>query len=165
MKVNTLTKINKFRLGYLLMSLALCGYMLYQLIASILSHLASSITFMDIINLFSILFALLFETGITLFVIRSLRSNQTLMMKSLVFNRDGTPFRPGVTFVALGGVIFTVAAVFFLGCACGWDLLSKMDQDMLLFIADVALVFSVNLDFTLVYFLLFRHEAGAFALI
>lgn len=165
MKVNTFPKIKKYRLAYLLVSLALCGYLIYQLIAGVILNFIGNADFQDIINLFSLLFTLLFETSIVLFIIRSLRSHQTLLMKNLVFNRDGTPYKAGLSVICVGGILLTVAAIALLLCAYSGTLLFKLDQQTLLFIADVTLIFGVNLDFTLLYFILFRHEAGAFALI
>lgn len=165
MKAIRTSKIKAFRMTYLTLSLALCAYMLYQLIAGICTGLNDRLGFTGIINLFSLLFALLFETGITLFIIRSLHASQTLLMKNLVFNRDGSPYHVGVGFVSIGAPVFLAMAVFFLGCTYGWELLSQLDPGMLLLAADVTLIFGLNLSATMTYFLLFRHEAGAFALI
>lgn len=165
MKVKALNKIKSFRISYLLVSLVVCGFVAVQLMAGIVSSFRGNVDFSMIIDLFCLLFALLFEVGILLFIIRSLRSHQTLMMKNLVFKIDGTPFRPGVISAAVGGSITTIAAVFFLCCGYGLDIFPNLSHLTTMFIASVSLIFAVNLDFLLVYFLLLRHEASAFALI
>lgn len=165
MKINKFPKIKKYRLSYLLVSVILCILLSVQLIGGIAEGFSDNTDFLNIVNLFSILFALLFEVSVVLFIIRSLRSHQTLLIQSLVFNRDGTPFRSGLIAVSAGGGILTVLAAVLLICVYSGTLLFGLDRLTLLFIADVALIFAVNLDFTFLYFLLFRHEAGAFALI
>lgn len=158
-------KITKFRLTYLIASLALCAYLTYQLISGIILDFQGTTDFQSIIDLFSLLFTLLFELSVVLFIIRSLRSHQTLLMKNLVFNRDGTPFRAGLTAICIGGLLLTALGIALLACVYSGNLLLDLERQTLLFIADVGLIFGVNLDFVLIYFLLFRHESGAFALI
>lgn len=164
MKVNTFSKIGIFRIVYLVLSLAVCALTGYLLVDSIVSHLHRALDFKSTVNLFALLLALLFEAGIVMFIFRSMRS-QTLLMKHLVFKADGTPYRPGVLSTALGGAAMTAIAVFFFLSAGVPSLLPEMERDMRLFIADVALIFALNLDATFAYFLLFRHESGTFALI
>lgn len=163
MRVNTFSKIVIFRIIYLVLSLAVCVLTGYLLVDSVVTHLHRALDFKATVNLFALLFALLFEAGIVMFILRSMRS-QTLLMKHLVFKADGTPYRPGVISTALFGAAMTVAAVFFLS-AGALSLLPRMERAMQLFIGDVALIFALNLDATFSYFLLFRHESGTFALI
>lgn len=160
----TFSKIKLFRIVYLIVSLVLCLYTAFLLIAGVVAGVRGEPDFKAIVNLFALLFALLFEVSIVLFIIRSMRS-QTLLMKNLVFKPDGTPYRLGVGLVSGGAIVLTALGIFFLCSAYGWNVLPKMKQDMQLFIADVMLIFGINLDFTLAYFLLFRHESGTFQLL
>lgn len=164
MRVNTFTKIKIFRIFYLVISLALCAYTTFLLLSGIISNLHGALEFKDTVNLFALLFALLFECGIVMFIIRSMRS-QTLLMKNLVFKQDGTPYRLGVVLVSVGGIVLSIVGILLLCSAYFWHLFPGMEKDMQLFIADVALIFGINLDFTLGYFLCFRHESGTFLLI
>lgn len=158
------SKIKLFRIIYLLVSLALCVFTTYLLLNGIFTNLHSELQFKSVVNLFALLFALLFEISIVLFIIRSMRS-QTLLMKNLVFKPDGTPYRLGIWLVSVNGFVLSTIGIFFLCNAYLFGLLPKMAQESQLFIADVMLIFGVNLDFTFAYFLLFRHESGTFELI
>lgn len=157
-------KIRVFRAIYLTISALVLCFTVYNLVRNILSGIHASLSFKEMVNIFALLFALLFEFSIVLFIIRSMRS-QTLLMKHLVFKPDGTPFKLGVILVAAGGVILTALTVVILASAFGSNFLAPMEKKMQFFIADVMMIFGINLLFTLFYFLTFRHESGTFEMI
>lgn len=164
MRIRISGKIKIFRILYLAVSLSLCGYTAFLMAGNIISGFKSALSFKDVVNLFALLFAFLFETAIVLFIIRSLRS-QTILMKNLVFKPDGTPFKMGVILVSCGGFFFTgLSALFFCSPYAG-HFFDALERNMRLFIADVTLIFGANLLFTFAYFITFRHESGTFELI
>ena len=164
MRASASVKIRIFRAVYLTVSVLILCFTVYNLAQNILSGIHTSLPFKDMINIFALLFALLFEFSIVLFIVRSMRS-QTLLMKHLVFKPDGTPFKFGVALAAAGGVILTALAAVVFASAFGSDFLEPMERKMQLFIADVTLIFGMNLLFTLLYFIIFRHESGTFEMI
>lgn len=164
MKASASMKIRVFRAIYLTISALVLCFTVYNLVRNILSGIHASLSFKEMVNIFALLFALLFEFSIVLFIIRSMRS-QTLLMKHLVFKPDGTPFKLGVILVAAGGVILTALTVVILASAFGSNFLAPMEKKMQFFIADVMMIFGINLLFTLFYFLTFRHESGTFEMI
>ena len=164
MKASASMKIRVFRAIYLTISALVLCFTVYNLVRNILSGIHASLSFKEMVNIFALLFALLFEFSIVLFIIRSMRS-QTLLMKHLVFKPDGTPFKLGVILVAAGGVILTVLTVVIFASAFGSNFLAPMEKKMQFFIADVMMIFGINLLFTLFYFLTFRHESGTFEMI
>lgn len=164
MKASASVKIRIFRAVYLTVSILILCFTVYNLVQNILSGIHTSLPFKDMVNIFALLFALLFELSIVLFIVRSMRS-QTLLMKHLVFKPDGTPFKLGVALVAAGGVILTALAAIVFASAFGSNFLAPMEKKMQFFIADVMMIFGINLLFTLFYFLTFRHESGTFEMI
>ncbi len=165
MALYTSSKTKAFRLVYLMLSLAVCFYTAFLLAQNIISGIQNTLTFRDVVNMFALLFALLLETSIVLFIIRSLRSGLTILMKHLVFKSDGAPYRFGVILCAIGGIVFTGLSIFVFVSAYGTDYLNPILPQMQRFIADITMIFGVNLVFTFVYFLLFRHESGTFRII
>lgn len=165
MALYTSSKIKLFRVIYLIASAAICAYTVFLLTQNILSGIRNTLTFRDTVNLFALLFALLLESSIVLFIVRSLRSGVTILMKHLVFKPDGTPYRLGVVLCATGGIVFSALSVLVFISTYGADFLHPMLPQMQRFIADITMIFGVNLLFAFAYFLLFRHESGTFRLI
>ena len=167
-EINMLTagsgKIKVFRIVYLISSILILGFTGYIFTDGVISAVHNSLSFKKAVNLIALLLALLFEFGIILFIIRSLRS-QTLLMKHLVFKADGTPFKLGVYLTAFGGLALTAVAVIAFSSAYGYDFLKPMEKSMQLFIGDVTLIFGANLLFTVIYFFVFRHDSGIFEMI
>jgi hypothetical protein len=165
MKKSTSAKILAFRVIYLIITALILLYSLYLLLNNIAYVADKGMATNDIINIFATTFALMFETSIMLFIIRSMRSRQTLLMKNLVFKRDGKPYMPGVVGCAVGGILLLAASVVMLVAAYGNGMLEAMAVQIRLFIADVTLMLGTNLAASFVYFLLFRHESGSFEII
>ena len=126
MKASASMKIRVFRAIYLTISALVLCFTVYNLVRNILSGIHASLSFKEMVNIFALLFALLFEFSIVLFIIRSMRS-QTLLMKHLVFKPDGTPFKLGVILVAAGGVILTALTVVILASALSLSIAIRID--------------------------------------
>lgn len=164
MRTSASVKIRVFRAVYLSISVLILCYTVYHLAQNILSGIHNSMTFKEMVNIFALLFALLFEFSIVLFIVSSMRS-QTLLMKHLVFKPDGTPYKLGVVLVTVGGILLSSLAAVMFASAFGGNFLAPMEKKMQLFIANVMLIFGTNLLFTLFYFITFRHESGMFEMI
>lgn len=113
----------------------------------------------------AVLICTLFVVAIGLFILRSISSRQTILMKNIVFKQDGSPFLPGVLITACAGAILCVLFVLMIISACRFNFFADMPKGAQLFIADVALSLGYNLIFCFIYFLVFRHESGTFMLI
>lgn len=150
-----------FKTVYLLLSLPVTFFCLYLLWDYLKLGFAGQITFDDIVNMLTILLALLFEGAIIGFIIRSYR-HPTILMKNLVFKQDGTPFRPGLIITATGSVLTgaTCAVMFYYATQDRIEPL--LSARTLLFIGAMMWIMFHNLLFTVAYFFTFRHEAGTF---
>lgn len=150
-----------FKTIYLLLSFPVAFYCIYLLWDYLKLGFAGQISFDDIVNMLTILLALLFEGAIIGFIIRSYR-NPTILMKNLVFKQDGTPFRPGLIITTAGSVLTgaACAAGFYLGAQGGIN--QVISARTLFFIAAMMWIMFHNLLFTVAYFFTFRHEAGTF---
>lgn len=164
MKVYISSKIKAFRVCYLIVSLGICLFTGTILVENVRSGFQSSLSFNDVVRIISLLLSLLFEISIVLFIIRSMKS-QTLLMKNLVFKPDGTPFKPGIVLVSSGGVLFTILSGMLLYSAYVGRTIYMFTTKAQIFIADVMLIFGINLLFSSVYYFAFRHESGTFELI
>lgn len=152
-----------FKILYLLFSVAVLAYSAYIFLENLLNGFSANLTFDDIILLIATLFAILFEGSIIGFIIRSFKL-PTILMKNLVFKNDGTPYKPGIALLSVGTVVMlALTAVFFVSSYV--VTLFDMPQRAQYFILDVGLTLFVNFAFSLVYFFVFRHESGSFAII
>jgi len=158
-------KITVFRLIYLLFTVLTFGFSVFLMVRDFAYGLKNQIDFNLIIDMVSVLFCGLFEISVALFIVRSLSSRQTLLIKNVVFKRDGSPFFAGVLFTVVSGTLLTALSVLMVISAAGANIFTKMIIGAQLFIADVTATLGVNLLFCFIYFLLFRHEAGTFELI
>ncbi|MCM1533035.1 MAG: hypothetical protein NC099_00090 [Corallococcus sp.] len=152
-----------FKSVYLSVSLAVIGYALYSLIDYIIYGFHNKISFDDCIVLISLVIAILFEGSIIGFIIRSYRY-PTVLMKNLVFKNDGTPYLAGIILVLVGALISCAVAVVFFISGYAKSLLD-IPLRAQRFVAYVGLMLFVNLAFTEIYFLTFRHESGSFTII
>ena len=157
-------KITVFRLIYLLFTVLTFGFSVFLMVRDFAYGLKNQIDFNLIIDMVSVLFCGLFEISVALFIVRSLSLRQTLLIKNVVFKRDGSPFFAGVIFTVVIGTLLTALSVMVISAA-GANIFTKMNIGAQLFIADVTATLGVNLLFCFIYFLLFRHEAGTFELI
>lgn len=156
-------KTTVFKTLYLLLSTAVFSYAAYLLIDYIVYGFKSGVTFDDCIILISSVISLLFEGAIIGFIIRSYKA-PTILMKNLVFKQDGTPYLPGIIIVLLGVLITAALSVVFLISAYFRQIV-KLDARDQYFILSVGLILFVNMLFTEIYFLTFRHESGTFEII
>lgn len=150
-----------FKTIYLLFSLPVAGFCIYLLCDYLKLGFHGQLVFDDIVNMLTVLLALLFEGAIIGFIVRSYR-HPTILMKNLVFKQDGTAFRPGLIITTAGSVLTgaACAAAFYLGFIGGIDKL--LSARTLFFIGAMVWIMFHNLLFTVAYFFTFRHEAGTF---
>lgn len=158
-------KIAVFRLIYLLFTILAFGFSAFILVKDFAYGLKNQMDFDLTINMVSVLFCGLFEVAIGLFIIRSMKSRQTLLMKNIVFKRDGSPFFAGAVFTAITGVLLIALSILMIISVTGVNIFTKMPVNAQLFIADVTFTLGINLIFCFIYFLTFRHESGTFELI
>lgn len=152
-----------FKIIYLIFSFAVEAYTIYLLISSIVMGFASGASFDDVVIMFATVFAALFEGSMIGFIIRSFKA-PTLLMKTLVFKFDGTPYIVGIVGVVCGAVVTLALAVLFFISAYGKSIID-IPFTAQCFIADVSTILGVNLSFVFAYFLTFKHESGSFAII
>ena len=161
MRLSLHTRSRLFRWSYLTANGLLLAYGVYLLVAGILTGFREGLQFRQTVNLVALLAACLFEVGILLFIVRSLRTGMTLLMKHLVFKRDGTPYRLGIGLSLLGAVPLLLCGVMLLSGV--W--LSAMEASMRRFVGFSALLAGVNLLFVFLFFVTFHHESGTFEII
>ena len=159
----TLTKATVFKIIYLIFSLLVAAYAAYLLLENLIKGVKAGVTFDDSILLIAGLIALLFQSSIVGFIIRSFKA-PTILMKNLVFKNDGTPYLPGLIGIAIAAVITTAIAVVVFVSAYIVNLLN-MDKQSQCFILSFLLIVCVNFLFTTFYFFTFRHESGSFTII
>lgn len=152
-----------FKTLYLIFSVAVFGYAAYLLVDYIVYGFKAGVTFDDCIILISSVVALLFEGAVIGFIIRSYKA-PTILMKNLVFKQDGTPYWPGVIVILVGVLLLAAATVVFFISAYFKQLI-KLDARDQYFILSVCLILFVNLLFTDIFFVTFRHESGTFTII
>lgn len=150
-----------FRLSYLVATVALLGYAGFLLYDGIATGFAEGLSFQRAVNLVALLAAALFEVGILLFIIRSLRTGQTLLMKHLVFKADGTPYRLGILLSVCAALPLLLCGIMLVSGA--W--LSFMEASLRQFVGTAALIAGVNLLFVFLFFVTFHHESGTFEII
>lgn len=156
-------KATVFKIAYLICSAAVFCYSAYLLIDYIVDGFKNGVDFDDCITLISSVVALLFEGSVIGFILRSFKA-PTILMKNLVFKNDGTPYFVGV-FLVLAGVLLSAAlSVVFLISAYFHQLVELYVRAQY-FVFSVGLILFVNMLFTEIYFLTFRHESGTFAII
>lgn len=154
-------RLKAFRISYLSVSLLATMYSVYLLVDGIITGLEEGIAFRGIVGLIALAAVALFQTGIVSFIIRSLRTGQTLLMKHLVFKNDGRPYYFGLILAAVSSAVTLVLAVLLFVAL----LFPHMDGNMRLLVADIMLTFGLNLAFTVVFYFTFKHESGTFELI
>ncbi len=152
-----------FKILYLVCSAAVVAYTAYIFIENLAHGIRASLTLDDIVLLISSLISMLFEGAIMGFIVRSFKL-PTILMKNLVFKNDGEPYVPGIVLVSVGIAITLAMSVVFFVSAFVTNFVS-MSLRAQYFILDVGLTLLVNLLFTLIYFFVFRHESGSFAII
>ena len=156
-------KATIFKIIYLIMSFLVIGYSAYIFFENLVNGFVNNLSFDDIVLLIATLFAILFEGSIIGFIIRSFKQ-PTILMKNLVFKNDGTPYKPGIALISVGiALTLAMSVVFFISSYI--TILFAMPIRASYFILDVGLTLLVNFVFTLVYFFVFRHESGTFAII
>lgn len=156
-------KATVFKVIYLICSVAVFCYSAYLLIDYIVYGFKNGVDFDDSITLISSVVALLFEGSVIGFILRSFKA-PTILMKNLVFKNDGTPYLAGV-FLVLAGVLLSAAlSVVFLISAYFHQFIDLYVRAQC-FIFSVGLILFVNMLFTEIFFLTFRHESGTFAII
>lgn len=152
-----------FKTVYLLFSVAVFCYAAYLLIDYVVYGFKAGVTFDDCIILISSVIALLFQGSVIGFIIRSYKA-PTILMKNLVFKQDGTPYLPGIIIVLIGILITAAMSIVFLISAYFHKIVNLDARDQY-FILSVGLMLFVNLLFTDIYFITFRHESGSFTII
>ena len=156
-------KATVFKIFYLVLSLLVAAYTAFILIENLVHGIKAGLVFDDTILMIASLFALLFESSITGFIIRSLK-HPTILMKNLVFKNDGTPFWVGLIPVAIVAVVTLALSVLMFVSAFITNLFTMNIRGQYFLLA-VMLIVSVNLSFTTIYFFTFRHESGSFTII
>lgn len=152
-----------FKSVYLFFSAAVFCYAMYLLIAYIVFGFKEGVDFDDCITLISSVVALLFEGAVIGFIVRSYKA-PTILMKNLVFKNDGRPYLPGILIV-LAGILITAALTIVFVISAYFHTIVKLFVRAQYFIVSVGLILFVNLLFTEIYFLTFRHESGTFEII
>ncbi len=153
-----------YKTAYLVCSLGVLAYGAAFLVRGLLRGFAGGLAFSDLVDLFARVFALLFEGTVIGFIIRSYR-RPTVLIKNLVFKPDGSVYRPGLFLVCAGTVLMGASAGAFLWSAHVRDLFPALTATMQSFIAAVSLIMLVNLLFAVLFYFVFRREAGVFDII
>lgn len=156
-------KSTVFKSVYLAFSVAALCYAIYLLVDYVVYGFNSQINFDDCIVMIALVVDALFAGSIVGFIVRSFRA-PTILMKNLVFKQDGTPYVAGIVLVSIGAALSCALAVVFFISGYGASLM-EIPKRAQLFIACVGATLFVNLSFTDVYFVTFRHESGTFAII
>ena len=156
-------KKTAFKISYLVFSLLVAIYISYLLIDNLIQGINTGIDFDASILLIGVLVALLFQSSVVGFVVRSFNA-PTILMKNLVFKNDGTPYLPGLIIITIAAVMFTVLAIVMFVSAYIVKLFN-LDNPTQNFILSFLLIVCVNLSFTSIYFFTFRHESGSFEII
>lgn len=156
-------KATVFKSIYLILSIAVFCYSAYLLIDYIVYGFKEGLEFDDCIMLISSVVALLFEGSIIGFIIRSFKA-PTILMKNLVFKYDGTPYLVGIILVLVGVLLSAALSIVFLISAYFHKFIDLYVRAQC-FILSVGLILFVNMLFTEIYFLTFRHESGTFEII
>ncbi len=154
-------RLKAFRISYLLVSLALAGGCIWLLGSEIVKGFREGLSFHAAVGLFGLVAVLLFESGILSFIVRSLRSGQTLMLKHLVFKADGTPYIFGLVLAAVGTALTLGFGLLILFAG----ILPTLEHSPRMLIGDILVTLGTNLLFSVLYFFTFRHESGTFQLI
>lgn len=155
------TRSRLFRWSYLIVNGLLLCWGVYLLASGLKIGLEEGVRFRQTVNLVALLAACLFEVGILLFIVRSLRTGTTLLMKHLVFKNDGTPYRLGILLALPGALSMLLSGI--MVTWGGW--LGAMEASMRQFVGFSALIAGVNLLFVFLFFVTFRHESGTFEII
>lgn len=161
--INIRKKSLTFKILFFIFSVLVACYSAYLLVCTLIKGIDSGLSFDDIILSIAILFALLFEGSIAGFAARSFKA-PTILMKNLVFKRDGTPYKPGIISIFSAAVVTCLLSVLFFISAYVHNLFT-MEFSAQCFILNVLLILFVNFSFTTAYFFVFKHESGSFEII
>ena len=134
---------------------------MFLIVKALAEGIKNGLAFDRALDLFTIVLLLLFESGIIAFIIRSLRGGQTILIKHLVFQRDGKPYVFGIALVTGGAVLMLTLVILLLTNV----LAPNMDWSVRTMIVDIMLTVFINLFFVDLYALVFRHESGTFQII
>lgn len=157
------SKIKVFRLTYLAFSLLVAAFSLSLFLRALVLAFKNGVMLDGTVQLIALLLNVLFQAAIVMFIVRSMRSGQTLLMKNIVFKQDGAPFVFGIVVSAVLAVAFVALSVVLVVSAIVG--LFSMDVNAQLLIASVTLTLGVNAAFCFAYFVTFRHESGSFEII
>lgn len=160
---NRPTKAMVFKIIYLVATIAVICFAIYLLIDYIVYGFKYQLDLDDCFVLVASTVSVLFEGSIAGFIVRSFRA-PTILMKNLVFKDDGRPYPIGILLVLVGALLSCALAVVFLVSAYGSSIIN-IALRIQRFIASVGLILFVNLLFTDIYFVTFRHESGTFTII
>lgn len=153
-----------YKLFFLLCSLAVFLYVTAFIAAAVQSGFKGTAVFSELIDTVAAVFALLFEGTVIVFILRSFKL-PTVLIKNIVFRRDGTINRPGFIFSAAGAAISAAASGVFLYSAHIKSIIPMLTFLTQMFIAGVSLIMFVNLLFVVSFYFVFRHEASVFDII
>ena len=158
----TLTfRLKAYRISYLVFSLIMVAFTIFLIVTNIIDGINNGLQFDKALDLFTFVALGLFESGIISFIIRSLRGGQTLLIKHLVFKRDGTPYIFGIVLVAVGALLTLV-----LGILLATKVMApSMVLSSRMLVIDILFTVFVNLFFVDLYAWVFRHESGTFQII
>ena len=158
----TLTfRLKAYRISYLVFSLIIVAFTIFLIVTNIIDGINNGLQFDKALDLFTFVALGLFESGIISFIIRSLRGGQTLLIKHLVFKRDGTPYIFGIVLVAVGALLTLV-----LGILLATKVMApSMVLSSRMLVIDILFTVFVNLFFVDLYAWVFRHESGTFQII
>ena len=137
------------------------AFTIFLIVTNIIDGINNGLQFDKALDLFTFVALGLFESGIISFIIRSLRGGQTLLIKHLVFKRDGTPYIFGIVLVAVGALLTLV-----LGILLATKVMApSMVLSSRMLVIDILFTVFVNLFFVDLYAWVFRHESGTFQII
>ncbi len=127
----------------------------------VIDGIKNGLEFGKALDLFTFVALLLFESGITTFIFRSLRGGQTLLIKHLVFKRDGKPYVFGITLVSVGAVVTLTLGTLLVTSVIA----PSMEWLVRMLLVDIMFTIFINLFFVDLYAWVFRHESGTFQII
>ena len=154
-------KLKAYRISYLVFSLIMVAFTVFLIVNNIADGVKNGLQFDKALDLFTFVALGMFESGIITFIIRSLRGGQTLLIKHLVFKRDGTPYVFGIVLVAVGAVITLVLGILLATKV----MVPDMEFGARMLVVDILFTVFVNLFFVDLYAWLSRHESGTFQII
>lgn len=149
-----------YRVCYLLLMLCALAFSVYLLVMRVLD-VREGLTFSLGINLVALGGLLVFQGGIVAVLVRYLRVKQSILLKSIIFKKDGAPHVGTLVSTAVCGLASLVVGILLF---CG-VLMPASPIPNRLFVGNALLTLSINCIMVDGFYLLYRHYAGMLAVI